>query len=501
MANLNLLMSIGTIALLILWFFRPGPLEGWKLLKVNRTALAMVGLFLIHIVWVINTEDLAYAAKDLRIKLPLLVFAVVLGGSNISRKQVKYVFAALAAGIWLASIRAYITYLSINESFYEFRGIVQGISHIRLSLMMVLVLAAIFHYRREFGPVLKALAVLTVLNILLFFNILQSASGIIITVIVLVFSLFYAAKKRKGAVGVVAVALILAVVGVAAGIGVKDYYSRYFTSEQSYEGLPTHTASGNPYSHNTSIGQVENGHYTFLYVAEYEMAKAWEERSDHAVMGDERILERAALIRYLTSKGLTKDRQGVEALSEKDVDNIEKGFPSVVYTTKSGLALRFHTTVFGYHQFRVTENAGGSSLFQRLVFWKAATVLISENFWTGTGTGDLKKAFIDIYDESNMNLAEQYRLRAHNQFLTFFVSFGLVGFIYFFAMFLVPFFGGKVSYLHMAFLLIAFVACLTEDTLETQAGVTFFSFFYGLLSARMRSIKSEFDSSSGSERL
>lgn len=486
---MNLLMSIGTISLLILWFFSPGPVEGWKLIKANRTALAMAGLFLMHIIWVFNTEDATYAIKDLRIKLPLLAFAVVLGGSRIDRKQVKYVFAALTAGIWLASIRAYANYLSIDETFYQFRDIVQGISHIRLSLMMVLVLAAIVHYRREFGPVLKACALLTVINIFIFFNIIQSASGAVITLILLVFSLFYGAQKRLGWSGVAAVSLVMIVAGVAGGIWLNDYYSRHFTSDQSFENLPQYTSAGNQYSHNTTIGQVENGHYTFLYVAEGEMADAWEERSEYEVKGDDRILERAALVRYLTSKGLTKDREGVAALTDEDIDNIEKGFPSVVYTRKSGLALRFHTTMFGYHQFQVTDNAGGSSLFQRLLFWKAAIVLIHKNFWTGTGTGDVKQAFIDIYDENSMNLEEQYRLRTHNQYLTFFVTFGVAGFVYFIALFLVPFFGGRPSYLHMAFLLIAFAACLTEDTLETQAGVTFFSFFYGLFSLRIRSQK------------
>lgn len=459
------------------------------MLKSNRTALAMAGLFLIHIAWVVNTKDLEYAAKDLRIKLPLLAFALVLGGSIITRTQVKYVFAALAAGIWSASLRAYVNYLSSDQTFYEFRDIVQGVSHIRLSLMMVVVIAAIFHYRREFGPVLKTLAVLTVINIVVFFNIIQSASGVVITLIVLVFSLFYSARKRMGMAGVAAVAVIIAMAVVAGGIWLNDYYDRYFISEETFEDLPEYTAEGNPYAHNTSAGQVENGHYTFLYVAEEEMANAWEERSDFAVKGEDRILERAALIRYLTSKGLTKDKAGVEALTEQDVDNIEKGYPSVVYTRNKGLALRFHTTVFGYHQFRVTENAGGSSLFQRLVFWKAAATLIRENFWTGTGTGDVKQAFIDTYEENHMNLEEQYRLRAHNQYLTFFVSFGIAGLIYFVMLFALPFFGGRLSYLHMAFLLIAFVACLTEDTLETQAGVTFFSFFYGLLSVRSRSFK------------
>lgn len=489
MANLNLLMSIGTIGLLILWFFYPGPVEGWKRFRKNLPAVAMAGLFLLHVLWVINTEDLEYAAKDLRIKLPLLAFALTLGGSFISRDQLKFVFAALGLGILTASVRAYLNYLNMDpDTFSDFRDIVEGVSHIRLSLMMVLFIAAAFHFRDELNTFVKVLTVLTVFNILFFFNLIQSASGVVILSLTVVLTLFYVTAKRIGTAGVAAAGLILGIAVLAAGLLIKDYYGRHFVSDESLTELPAYTDEGNPYMHDTQIGQVENGHYTFLYVAEDEMAEAWEERSAHRVKGDEHILARAALIRYLTSRGLTKDRAGVNALTEEDVANIENGYPSVVYTHKSGLALRFHTTVFGYHQFLVTGSAGGSSLFQRLVFWQAALGLISDHFWTGTGTGDVKQAFAEAYAENSMNLAEEFRLRAHNQYLTFFVSFGLLGFLYFLGLFFVPFVGGRPSYLHLAFLLIAFAACLTEDTLETQAGVTFFSFFYALFSDRNRSL-------------
>lgn len=487
MANLNLFMSIGTIGLLVLWFFHPGPREGWKRFLKNLPAVAMAGLFLLHILWVVNTEDLAYAAKDLRIKLPLLVFALVLGGSYISSNQVKYVFVALGLGIWTASVRAYLNYLSVDPNvFSDFRDIVEGVSHIRLSLMMVLFTAAALHYRNEMGRPMKVFAVLTVLNILFFFNLIQSASGVVILTAVAVLTLFYLTAKHIGPAGVAATVLILGIAAVAGGLLIKDYYGRYFVSDEPLTDLPAFTDMGNPYVHNTEIGQVENGHYTFLYVAEDEMAAAWQERSTHRVDGEDNILRRAALIRYLTSKGMTKDRAGVYALSEEDIRNIENGYPSIVYTEKKGLSLRFHTTVFGYHQFLVTGSAGGSSLFQRLVYWRAAFGLIREFFWTGTGTGDVKQAFAEAYAENSMNLAEEFRLRAHNQYLTFFVSFGIFGFLYFVALFFVPFAGGRPSYLHLTFLLIAFAACLTEDTLETQAGVTFFAFFYGLFSERER---------------
>jgi len=101
----------------------------------------------------------------------------------------------------------------------------------------------------------------------------------------------------------------------------------------------------------------------------------------------------------------------------------------------------------------------------------------------GTGTGDVKAAFEAIYVENEVNLEPQYRLRAHNQYLTFWVSFGVIGFIAFLTLLVAPFAQGQMTYLYMAFMIIAFLSCLTEDTLETQAGVTFFAFFYGLFSS------------------
>jgi O-antigen ligase len=140
--------------------------------------------------------------------------------------------------------------------------------------------------------------------------------------------------------------------------------------------------------------------------------------------------------------------------------------------------------IFGIHQYAISGNASGISFLQRMVYWQAAISLIRRHPVLGIGTGDVKKSFYDIYEEEHSNLEPQYRNRAHNQFLTFFVSFGVAGFLLFIAVFLYPLIFSRPGFLFSAFLLIAFLSCITEDTLETQAGVTFFAFFYGLFASR-----------------
>jgi O-antigen ligase len=101
----------------------------------------------------------------------------------------------------------------------------------------------------------------------------------------------------------------------------------------------------------------------------------------------------------------------------------------------------------------------------------------------GVGTGDLKQAYQQAYDEMETKLLEKNRRRAHNQYLTFFISFGLIGFV----LSVIALFGPavycrhKLNMLLLGFLFIMFASMLNEDTLENQAGVTLFIAFYSIL--------------------
>jgi len=109
--------------------------------------------------------------------------------------------------------------------------------------------------------------------------------------------------------------------------------------------------------------------------------------------------------------------------------------------------------------------------------------LARQNLLLGVGTGDVKQSFKDAYVDYPIYIAPKYRHRAHNQYITFLVTFGILGLLYFTS------FLGFLSYkwrgnnLYLFFVIVSIISFLTEDTLETQAGVTFFAFFLGLFSA------------------
>jgi hypothetical protein len=89
----------------------------------------------------------------------------------------------------------------------------------------------------------------------------------------------------------------------------------------------------------------------------------------------------------------------------------------------------------------------------------------------GVGTGDLPDAYKEAYLASNSILEKDYWKSGHNQYLAWWVGLGLVGLVLWLITLYAGFaLSGSVSRLSW---LILVISCLAEDTLETQAGVTF----------------------------
>jgi O-antigen ligase len=101
----------------------------------------------------------------------------------------------------------------------------------------------------------------------------------------------------------------------------------------------------------------------------------------------------------------------------------------------------------------------------------------------GVGTGDTQQAFDAAYATMASTLEPQWRLRAHNEYLTWWISFGMFGLVWALISIAWPVWklGAWREPLFMAWAIIFGVSCLTDDTVETQAGATFFALYYALL--------------------
>ncbi|HRR23093.1 MAG TPA: O-antigen ligase family protein, partial [Bacteroidia bacterium] len=165
--------------------------------------------------------------------------------------------------------------------------------------------------------------------------------------------------------------------------------------------------------------------------------------------------------------------------SDAEINAIEHGVANANDLTDSNIHNRLRATLWELNRYRTGGNPSGHSLTMRFEFWMTALQIIKQQPLTGVGTGDVPDAFAKKYDETNSMLDIKFRLRSHNQFLAVAVALGIPALILFIIMLFYPVFQSQYSrsFLFMTFWITAFLSMLTEDTLETQAGVSFFIFF------------------------
>ena len=245
------------------------------------------------------------------------------------------------------------------------------------------------------------------------------------------------------------------------------------------------TRNGSIYQHFPERCMRENSFPVWINISWEELQTTWNSISEVPFVGnDGRDQElKMTLIRFLTSKGLPKDADGVLALNPQEIEWIESGIPTVLELEHRGLHRRWDIIKFEIANWYDGGDPSGHSLAQRFSFLHAAKHIYRFHPWMGVGTGDLDRAFASAYEAIDSPLQRAFRLRAHNQYITFLISGGPVALLLWLSV-IVAFYFSTQSLPHrgaaLLFLLILSLSCLTEDTLETQAGVTLTGFFIGL---------------------
>ncbi len=122
----------------------------------------------------------------------------------------------------------------------------------------------------------------------------------------------------------------------------------------------------------------------------------------------------------------------------------------------------------------------GTGMYQRLYIWQSSVTLIEINPLTGAGTGDAQLALNEEYARKCLELAG---LNAHNQFLQTAIMLGIPAMLLLIALFVVPFILAvrNRDIIYAYFLLIFFVANLTEAMLQRHKGIVFYALLNTLL--------------------
>jgi O-antigen ligase len=369
------LMSIGQAVLVLNWIIEAEFAVKWDSIKKNYYLQAFLGIFTIHILGLFYTSNFGYAINDLKIKLPLLIFPIIIASTKqLTWVELRFILYCLIVSVFASSIYSLIIYSSTDIGNVDtLRNISPIISHIRLSLIICMSLFAIIHLILKSGKKISS-----ALNI----------------VLILIATWFF---------------IFIGILGARAG-----YLALLSCS-------------------------------VVIFIYQIVATKKW-----NIVI----ILISATIL-----------------------------LPILMYKYVPSVSQRISEVRNEINQYKDGGNPSGHSITQRFEYWKIAKHIFVSNPIIGVGTGDINDEYKLYYEIHDTPIKKEFQFRAHNQYFTILSTFGILGFAIFIFAFILPYFKGiqKYSLLPTVFIIITMLSMLTEDTLETQAGATFVSFFFSIL--------------------
>jgi hypothetical protein len=482
------MLSLGLLGLFLVWVIDGDLNAKIKAFYNNKTALIISSIYIITVLGLLHTANFEFALDDLRRKLPLFFLPFFISGFHpITKKELYILLQLYLLGVLMATLWSLFVFLGgLNEPLIDSRDLSRFNSHIRFGLEITLAIFISFYFLYKSKKLKQRLlwAALSswFIGSLLLFNLFSGLVVFAITSILLLISLSIQTKRTVLKRFSIPVFLFFAVnIGLFLGLSLSEFNTNRVKKE--IEQRPF-TAKGNKYrvdkkSEESSLK--ENGYFVEKHIADQEFADAWNRKSkiNYDALDRKGNEIRFTLRRFITSKGQRKDDKAIDQLSQLEVDAIEKGVPNSNYLEMGYFKKRLFKILWEYQYHKEGRSNNGHSVLMRWEYWRTATQIIQKNWLFGVGTGDVQDAFNAQYILANSSLENKYRLRTHNQFLAYGVSFGVIGFFSFLFLLFYPFV--KLSYyknnIYFAFFSIIMLSMLFEDTLEIQVGINFFAFF------------------------
>jgi len=452
-------MSIAQILLVGNWLIEWHLPMKFKSFFRNRTALILCSLYILHIIGLLYTVDFDYALKDLKIKLPMLILPLIIATSeSLNYKKFRVLIIVFSLGLFASTLHAFYQYVTHN--YQDIRDICVFVSHLRISMLICISIFFLLKFTlsdKELGRKLKFAFVFLILWFIYFLFILKSFTGPLLIIVCFSTLIIINLSHIKKIIVRVALVSVIILVPVIILVYVLHTYNKYFS----------YTRKENP--RQEIVG----------------MQKVWNNRSKINYNGLDLDGDsiKYTLNSFLNSKEQSRDSASIACLSNEEVKAIEDGIDDVNLVNMHSLQARIYQALWEYKYYMITGNPTGYSIMQRLEYWRASIGIIKDNLLFGVGTGDVNIAFAEQYEKMNSPLSMRWRLKAHNQFLSFGVAFGIVGILWFVIVLFYPLFKRKfrTDFYYQIFFIILFCSMLTEDTIESQAGLTIYVFFNTLL--------------------
>lgn len=413
--------------------------------------------------------------------LPMILFS----SKALTKKEFEFVLICFLIGTINNTLWS-ILYTHVLHHTEGVRKASRFMSHIRLGLYLNMAIAVCFYFFvRQHSFLRRVLLLLLATYFLFAIYALGLASGSFNFVLLVLLTLCYFIYHQGISLKIIYTLLLLFFLG-----SIFFYVSRVRSEQIEIKAGVNNTKQektpwGSSYISFGNGEQIENGNYVHINIELQEIRRCWNRRMPNDTFSYQPSvnLERyEILLRYLASMGKNKDSLSVMQLSEQDLKNISKGIFNCEYPNWSFLHRRTYELVNDFYDFQNGGQINGHSLSMRPYFWKASCHAILINPLLGVGTGDLQDAMNKAYVSTDSPLNVEWYKHPHNQFLSITLALGVIGLIVFLVSLLYPtiILRKKLSRLFWVFFFLLLVSFLMEDTLETQAGLTFYVFFNSL---------------------
>jgi len=280
------MMSIAQFTLAASFLFEGNMIEKWKRFFRNKPALIITGIILLHLIGMLWTTNYAEGWRDIKVKLPLLSLTVMIAGSEpLTKKQFRlvmgfFILAVLAGSLISMAVLEGV----IHRPVIDIRDIfIFHISHIRFALFTCIAIFSLLYFLQDrtekLSFVLKSLLFVVALWLFLFLFIMESITGIVISITVVILIILYKAFTAKKILLKITLIVVALLIPTSIYFIVKNISNEYYSAKDFAVDENARTKEGNPYMFDKSTSQRENGYLIWVYMNENEMRREWNKRS------------------------------------------------------------------------------------------------------------------------------------------------------------------------------------------------------------------------------
>jgi len=475
------ILSLSTAYLVVLFLTIGNFKEGIDRIKSSKVIISFILFTLYYCCSLLWSENTNAGISDLISKgnlflLPIVIIAL----PPIQLKNKKIILLFFAWSVVLTSLINFIYFNSKDQPGVEIRNMSIFTSHIRFSLFDIFALFILL-LQKQTKMGVKLLSYIGICWLLFYTYYAQVLSGILVLFSCLIYGAIYGLKSSLLKSKIIATVFLASTIFLI--VFTLFNINKLNSNKKNISHYPTYTKLGHLYYHDTTSKAMENGYPLNCYINFQELDSTWKTKSKTTLnlLSKHGFSYQSILIRYLTSKGLTKDAEGVNKLSSQDIKNIERGIPTIL-ALETGLKKRIYEI---HYEWNSQENPNGHSILHRIEYWKTGWYIFKQHWLLGTGIGDYKTDYQQAYKHLHSKLETKNRLESHNQFLGILIATGILGLTLFLMhiLYTITNFMRQHTILALLFYVICITSFLVEDTLTTLAGMSFYGFFLGLFSS------------------